>query len=638
MLLAALLRLTNLAAIGDANRYYTAAVASMLQSWSNFFFVAAEPGGSVSLDKPPVGFWIQSLAASLLGVSGFAVVLPQLIAGLVSILLLFYLVRRSFGDLDGLLAALALAVMPVAIAVERNNTPDALLILTLLLAAWSFLKATETGSLRSLLLGALLIGIGFNIKMLQAFLPLPAFYALYLFGAEQPWQHKLRNLFLTTLILIPVALSWALVVDLTPTDQRPYVGGSTTNSALDLIIGYNGLQRLLGGAGPVGTTPPGGPPQGGPPTGITPPGAPPPPFAPSTDGPNPAGGPNSGGMFGTGQAGPLRMFQSGLAAQVSWLLPFALITLVAMALSNPWRHPYTALHHGLILWGGWLLTCLIFFSVATFFHQYYLVMLGPPLAALVAMGFVWLWRLRQTQPTRAALLLLGAITATLAFQLYAVGIYQSLSWWVALPVVSGLLGAAILLLSLRLQKQILPPMAMALLIGALFTIPAVWSGFTNAYVDTSSGLTQAYGGTGFNPGMGGVPDNRTGPGSAGVNQSLLAYLQAHTQDVTYLLVVPSSQVGAGYVLATGRPVLYAGGFNGSDPVIDGERLADLVTQGEVRYVLWEQDDGNRNANSTIGSYLQQSCTMVSDPDLEITTDQAPRPRPGGSTTLYQCGD
>lgn len=249
VLLAATLRFANLATVGNANPYYTAAVTAMLRSWSNFFFVAAEPGGSVSLDKPPLGFWIRTLSASLFGVNGFAVVLPQLLAGIASILLLFHLVRRSFGDLAGLLAALLLAVTPVAIAVERNNTPDALLILILLLAAWAFLKATETGRLRTLLLGALLVGVGFNIKMLQAFLPLPAFYALYLFGAQQPWRCKLRNLTLATLLLIPVSLSWALIVDLTPADQRPYMGGSSTNSALELIVGYNGLQRLLGGAG-----------------------------------------------------------------------------------------------------------------------------------------------------------------------------------------------------------------------------------------------------------------------------------------------------------------------------------------------------------------------------------------------------
>ncbi|NTV65151.1 MAG: glycosyltransferase family 39 protein, partial [Oscillochloris sp.] len=167
LLLAGFLRFYNLSALGEGNLYYTAGVASMLQSWSNFFFVAAEPGGSVTIDKPPLGFWLQTIAAFFLGLNGFAVMLPQIIAGLLSIVLLYHLVGRQFGRWPGVLAALALAITPVAIAADRNNTIDSLLVLALLLAAWAFIRATETGKLRHLLLGALIVGLGFNIKMLQ---------------------------------------------------------------------------------------------------------------------------------------------------------------------------------------------------------------------------------------------------------------------------------------------------------------------------------------------------------------------------------------------------------------------------------------------------------------------------------------
>jgi 4-amino-4-deoxy-L-arabinose transferase-like glycosyltransferase len=184
VILAVLLRFTNLDALGYANHYYTAGVKSMLQSWHNFFFAAAEPGGSVTIDKPPVGLWIQVISAYFLGVSGFSVLLPELLAGTISVIVLYYLVRRSFGITPGLLAALALAITPVVVATDRNNTIDSLLILTLLLATWAFIKATETSKLRFLLLGATLVGIGFNIKMLQAYLPLPAFFALYFFGSN----------------------------------------------------------------------------------------------------------------------------------------------------------------------------------------------------------------------------------------------------------------------------------------------------------------------------------------------------------------------------------------------------------------------------------------------------------------------
>lgn len=645
LLLAAALRLSNLAAIGQANTYYTAAVESMLQSWRNFFFVAAEPGGSVSVDKPPVGLWLQAISAYFLGVNGFAVVLPQILAGLASVAVLFHLVRRWFGDAAGLLAALALAVTPVAIAVERNNTPDATLILALLLAAWAFIKATETGRLRFLLLGATLVGVGFNIKMLQAFLPLPAFYALYLLGAQQSWRRKLLNLVFATALLVPVSLSWALAVDLTPADQRPYVGSSGNNSALNLIVGYNGVQRLIGGgagggAPGQGRTSDGGPgfqpPAGGPPAmdsarpdgsqGLQPPSGGP----PAMGGARPDGGQggmtSGGGMFGTGQAGPLRLFQSGLAAQVSWLLPFGLLMIAAMAASPGWRRPHSALQRGLILWGGWLLTCVAFFSVAGFFHQYYLAMLGAPLAAVVAMGVAFLWRLRASRPVRAALLLLGAAGVTLVFQLYAVGMYGSLGWWLALPLALGALGAATLLLSLRREGSRLPRAAFGLLVAGMLAVPAVWSGLTTAYADTSGAMTQAYGGNSGGHDMGGMRPGSAGP--AGASQRLVDYLQAHTQDTKYLLVVPSAQAGAEYVLETGRPVLYAGGFSGSDAVIDGDGLAALVAKGEARYVLWG-GQGGRGGNSSISRYLQSSCAVVTD----VSATGGPR----GGSTLYQCG-
>jgi 4-amino-4-deoxy-L-arabinose transferase-like glycosyltransferase len=182
--LAAGLRLVFLGELGFANHYYAAAIESMLQSWHNFFFLAAEPGGIVSVDKPPLGLWLQALSAAIFGVNGFGRLLPEILSGLMAVGLAFYLVRRWFGTPAGLAAAAALAVTPVVVAVDRNNTIDSELVLALLLSAWAFIKATETGRLRHLLLGAALVGLAFNIKMLAAFLPLPAFYALYLLGAK----------------------------------------------------------------------------------------------------------------------------------------------------------------------------------------------------------------------------------------------------------------------------------------------------------------------------------------------------------------------------------------------------------------------------------------------------------------------
>ena len=212
IVLGGFLRFYRLGETGIGNTYYAAGVKSMLLSWKNFFFVAFEPGGSLSLDKPPLGFWMEALSAYFFGVTGFALALPNASAGVLSIFVTYKLIQRPFGAWFGLLAALALAVTPVAISTERNNTIDGLLVLILLLAAWAFLQSVCTGKLRWLLLGAFIVGLGFNIKMLQAFLPLPAFYALYFFGAKHDRGKKILHLCAATVLLLLVSLSWAIAM------------------------------------------------------------------------------------------------------------------------------------------------------------------------------------------------------------------------------------------------------------------------------------------------------------------------------------------------------------------------------------------------------------------------------------------
>ncbi|HYN87509.1 MAG TPA: glycosyltransferase family 39 protein, partial [Ardenticatenaceae bacterium] len=247
LLLAALLNFWWLNREGFSNLYYAATVRSMLSSWHNFLYASYDPGGFVSVDKPPLGLWIQAASAMLFGFRGLSLLLPQALAGVLCVGVLYHLVRRPFGVAAGLLAALMLALTPVNVATNRNNTMDSLLVLALLLAAWAVSRAAESGRLRLLILGMVLVGVGFNVKMLQAYLALPAFYLVYLVGAPLRRRTRLAHLALATVVLLGVSLSWALAVDLTPPDRRPYVGGSTNNRVLDLIVGYNGLARLLPG-------------------------------------------------------------------------------------------------------------------------------------------------------------------------------------------------------------------------------------------------------------------------------------------------------------------------------------------------------------------------------------------------------
>ena len=645
LLLAAYLLFTNLNAIGYGNTYYTAAIKAMLQSWHNFFFVAAEPGGSVTVDKPPVGFWLEAISAFIFGVNGFAVVLPQILAGLGSIVVLYHLIRRKYGTVAGLLAGLALAITPVAIATERNNTIDSTLVFTLLLAAWAFIKATESRQMRYMLLGAFLVGIGFNIKMLEAYLPLPAFYALYFVGSADKVWSKLGKLALTSLLLLGVSFSWAVAVDLTPSNQRPYVGSSGDNSEMSLIFGYNGIDRLLGmfirrqastssslaslftgssssnsGYGLVQIPFGGGPGGGG-----------------GFDGGDggrgggfPGGGGGGAGGFNIGQPGVLRLFTYPLANEASWLLPFAILGGLLVAFRNRLRWPLDSQHQDLVLWGGWLLTVVVFFSIAGFFHEYYLLTMAAPLAALVAIGAIGLWQVFRQRPWLGFGLLLVGSGCTLLFQSYAANLYIRSAWW--LPYAAGLLGVglAVMLVGWLLKLSPVRVAGIACMMTALLITPGIWSYLTNRAASNQT-LPTAYMGSsgssgGFTGGFGGD--------QVGVNQALLTYLEQNTQGMRYMLAVDSSMQGAGYVIATGRGVLYMGGFGGADNVVNSTDLANLVAAHQLRYIeLGGFGGGGGNSFSDISSWVSSNCKVVQN----VSAGNSFGRGFGGAGGLYDCG-
>ncbi len=638
VLLAVWLRFSNIDSLGYVNHYYTAGVKSMLQSWHNFFFAAAEPGGSVTIDKPPLGLWLQVISAFFLGVNGFSVLLPELLAGTFSVVVLYYLVRRSFGVMPALLAALVLAITPIVVATDRNNTIDSTLILTLLLATWAFIKATETGKLRYLLLGVVLVGLGFNIKMLQAYLPLPAFYTVYFLGSSEAIWSKIGKLTLATVLLLTVSLSWSVAVDLTPVSQRPYVGSSSDNSELNLIVGYNGINRLLGMFGRGGNRAPNGfafgqNPNQGPQFGNPPAGNPPafrsngnnfPPNGPDgnrprfnnqngTDGRPQIG--NRGPGFNVGTAGPLRLFIQPLSKEVSWLLPFGIVSILLLGAGSRWRWPINPKHQALILWGGWLITCAVFFSIAGFFHEYYLSMMGAPLAALVAIGIGELWKLNKTKPMLAAGILAVSVIATIAFQIFTAKSFVQNIWWLPLIIVVLIIGLIASIVSFFIAKP--NPgriVGSTFMVAAILITPGIWSVYTNLSASQNQSLPSSYSGGGVEPVT--QRDIR-------VNQTLLAYLQANTENTKYLMAVPSAMQGADYILATGRPVLYIGGFNGQDQVVTASDLSQLVSNGELRYVYWNGVGSGMGTNSDISSWVASSCKPVQGFDTATRNAGAP---------------
>lgn len=613
VILAAGVRLINADAFADGNTYYTAAVKNMLESPSNFFYAVADAGG-VTVDKPPIALWIQGLFAAVLGISGFSVTLPSIIAGTLSVVLIYHLVQKGFGPVAGLIAAFTLAVTPVSVAVDRTNNLDSILIFTLLLATWAFIRATETGKWRHLLLGAVLIGVAFNVKMLQAYLIVPALYALYFFGASVPWRRKIKQLVVITPVLVAVSLSWALIVDLTPADQRPYVGGSTSNSVIDLAFGYNGTERLLGVDGPSGNnTNAAARPDDGSATGQFPDGGP--------QGAGPTNNVNRpGGSGEIGDKGITRLFEASLGNELAWLLPFGLLSIGVLGVRRRISLPLQREHQAAMLWGGWLVTGVVFFSISGFFHAYYLATLAPALAALVGIGAVTLWHIAHERRILGMLMAVGLVAVTLAVQVMVMGYYDlnSTPYHLALAAVALVLGASVVLVGWRHETVWLKVAAVAA-VALVLVIPAMWSAQTALATDNTTVLPAAYAGESDSNTLDGAGQAGGGAMNQAVMSPVVEYIEDNGGDATYDLVVASSMVGSQIALDTDLRVLYWGGFNGQDAVYTTDSFAAMVEAGEIGFVL------NTGGQSEISAWVSSTCTAVDSEalaDLALSTDLA----------------
>ncbi|HEX2702850.1 MAG TPA: glycosyltransferase family 39 protein, partial [Solirubrobacteraceae bacterium] len=249
LVLSCLLEFNKLGRNGYANLYYAAGVRSMLHSLHNFFFVSFDPGGLVSVDKPPLGLWLQALSAKVFGFTSLPLLIPEGVCAVLAVALMYFIVAPRLGAIAGLLSALALAVFPSFVAVSRDNALDPLLILLMLAGCGLALKAIESGRTRTLLLSAILIGLAFNTKSLAALLCVPGIALGYVVCASPSLRRRLAQLIAAGAVLAAVSLSWSVVVDAIPASQRPFVGSSTNNSELGLEFGYNGLGRTGGQVG-----------------------------------------------------------------------------------------------------------------------------------------------------------------------------------------------------------------------------------------------------------------------------------------------------------------------------------------------------------------------------------------------------
>lgn len=555
--------------------YYAAAVHSMSQSAHSFLFAGFDPVGVVTVDKPPLSFWAQTLAAWIFGFHPWVIVVVQAIEGAAAVFVLNRVVRRWGGPRVALLAAGLYALTPIVTAINRDNLPDAMLVLMLLLGAYFLTRAIEETSTRWLLLAGAFVGLGFLSKMLAAWIVLPAFALAYFVGMTESRGRRLARIGLAGVVAVAVSLSWPVLVSVWP-GARPFVGSTTDGSIWQLAFGYNGLTRLVGGT-----------------SGIA-------------------------GVYGTaigsdlgGAAGPLRLFNTEVGGQISWLLPIALVALVVAAFRAKGATPRT--RAGWTLWGTWLLAGAVIFSFTSgVFHSYYTAELAPAIAALAAAGLATAWRWHR-EGNRFVLPLAIAGTSGYAFLLLdrtpdwqpwlryvvlgvaAVAVIAAFVGWTAVLAAAGLLaivaGPLAYIVSTVRPISVLDsadPTAGPAASGVAGTVQTMVGG--NA--DTVRGFLKFIGNA-----------EAITPGQA----EILAYAQKQAPTARITLATEGGTFAADpFLLNTDAKVAPLGGYLGFDPSPTAGQLGQWTSDGELRFVLLPQvyaetgrpaKPGNNSANT-----------------------------------------
>jgi len=580
---------------GWGNSFYAAAVQAGTDDWKAFLFGSSDAANTITVDKPPASLWVMEISTRVFGVDSWAILLPQVLLGIASVALLYASVRRVFGPAAGLIAGAVLALTPVATLMFRYDNPDALLVFLMVAATWALLRGVESGRTRWVLLCGALIGVGFLTKQLQVMLIMPGLAAAYVVAAPPRLRTRLLQLLAGLAAALVSAGWWVALVELWPRANRPYIGGSSDNSFLQLTLGYNGLGRILGGgAGGGGGLP--APPGGGP------------------------DGPGGAPMFGT--AGITRMFSTASATQISWLLPAALL-LLAAGLVLCGRTARTDLTRASYLaWGGWLLvTGLVFSFMSGIFHDYYTVALAPGVAAVAGIGSVHLWRHREIRWVPPLLALSAATTTGWAWVLLgrSPDFVPALRWIVlALGAAAtvGLLVGAVRPASTSAAGN-LTTWAAGVAVAAALAGPVAFCIHTVGTAHTGPIIVA---GPSMNGGLPEPPGGGQLPGQGTPSAKVSEVLAADAERYTWVAAAIGSIEASGYQLATGDSVMPIGGFAGADPAPTVQQFQQYVGEGRIHYFLesphpgmpaFPTESGAKSESSQIRDWVTQHYTATS---------------------------
>ncbi|WP_371830485.1 ArnT family glycosyltransferase [Antrihabitans cavernicola] len=558
----AVLYLWGLGSNGWANSFYSAAVQAGSSDWKAMLFGSSDAANAITVDKTPAALWVMDISARLFGFNAWSVLVPQALEGVGAVALLYAVVRRVAGPGAGLIAGSVLALTPVAVLMFRFDNPDALLVLLLVAAAYCVMRAVEKDSSGWWLpLAGAAVGFGFLAKMMQAFLVLPVFVAVYLLAGHSPLRRRIAYLFGALAAMIAAGGWFIAVVALWPAGSRPYIGGSQENSILELALGYNGVGRLTGD--------------------------------------------ETGGLGNLNQdVGWGRLFGSDMGGDISWLLPAAVIAILA-ALVITRRAPRTDVTRAaLVLWGGWLLVTGVVFSYAAgIVHGYYTVALAPAVAGGLGVGAVVLWRRRSELWVSTALAGMVLVTTVLSCVLLARNSDWQ-SWLRPTIAVVGVFAALGILFVGRLNEHA----AKAVLAAALAVCLAGPAASSIATASTGhSGAIPSAGPSSSGMGMGRPPGGDGGGhgggmggllGTVDVGSQLSAALTTDADQFTWAAATIGSNNAAGYQLASREPIMAVGGFNGTDPAPTLAQFQEDVSAHRIHYFLGGEMMGGMRSGSS----------------------------------------
>ncbi|MCU1596498.1 MAG: hypothetical protein JWQ47_237 [Glaciihabitans sp.] len=597
---------------GGFSDYYATAARSMGLSWRAFAFGAFDPNATITLDKL-AGFLIpQALSVRVFGFSAWALGLPQVIEGLVTIAAVFYLVARWIGPRAGLVGACAMAFTPLLVSMFAHPMEDSMLTMFTVLAVVAWQRGMELGSTRWLVIAGVMVGLGFQAKMLQSWLVLPAMVVVFLLAASGSRRHRLGQIAVFGLTTVAVSVSWMTAISLVPASSRPYIDGTSNNNIFSMVFGYNGIDHFLRGAVPGALS-----------------------AAP------PAGGSvrTSSMLIKLIGHTPLKLFFPEYATQIGWLFPLAaagiVLGILELRRARGAGTPIAPLGIAVLFSTAFLLTLAVVLGLMSLPHTTYLASMALPLAVLCAVGVTLLWRAFRRREPRWKYALPITVAVQCAWVVDLLSNFPAFANWMTPPIlVIGALATVLLFRSARgrtnaraMGHAINPFVAIAAL-GLALLGPIVWS-FSTLSLPFAGSPNDAYAGPRvtslFNPPVtspalygSGLSSNRARPKTATVEDAGYDYAFARARRLTYVLATDSWRSDAPLIMDDARRTLAIGGFTSKAPSLTTSRIEDLIEQGQLRYLLLTGPSA-KNIGATppdlqFRNWAMAHCTVVPEKD------------------------